>query len=63
MSEETGESGPPEAEVKPIAIRLVGSDGLDDLVAELPGAQAAWVRANGFRADLGTAHSAHLFGC
>ena len=50
MSEETGEPGR-----GPIPIRPVASDTLDDLVAELPGAQAAWVRANGFRARLGTA--------
>jgi len=55
MSEETGESGSPETGEKRIPIRPVASDALDDLVAELPGAQAAWVRANGFRARLGTA--------
>ena len=50
MSEETGEPG-----ARPIPIRLVAADALEGLVAELPGAQAAWVRANGFRARLGTA--------
>ena len=47
MSEETGG--------KPIPIRPVSAEALDDLVAQLPGAQAAWVRANGFKARLGAA--------
>ena len=55
MSEETFESGSPETGDKPIPIRPVAAEALDGLVAELPGAQAAWVRANGFNARLGTA--------
>jgi leucyl aminopeptidase len=55
MSEETLEPGPPETGGKPIPIRPVTAEALDDLVAKLPGAQAAWVRANGFSARLGTA--------
>ncbi|MEE8454414.1 MAG: leucyl aminopeptidase family protein [Limibaculum sp.] len=55
MSDETFESGSPETGGRPIPIRLVAAEALDDLVAELPGPQAAWVRANGFRARLGTA--------
>ena len=55
MSEETGESGSAESAAEPIPIRLVASDELDGIIAELPGTQAAWVRANGFRARLGTA--------
>ena len=55
MSEETVEPGPPEAADKPIPIRPVTAQALDGLVAQLPGAQAAWVRANGFSARLGTA--------
>ena len=55
MSDETFEPGSPVTGDKPIPIRLVAAEALDDLVAELPGAQAAWVRANGFRARLGTA--------
>jgi leucyl aminopeptidase len=55
MSEDTGEPGPPEHGNTTIPIRLVASDALDGVVAELPGAQAAWVRANGFSARLGTA--------
>ncbi|MGR3717128.1 MAG: leucyl aminopeptidase family protein [Thermohalobaculum sp.] len=55
MSDETGEPGSPETGGRPIPIRLVAAEALDDLVAELSGPQAAWVRANGFRARLGTA--------
>ena len=55
MSDETFEPGSPETGGRPIPIRLVAAEALDDLVAELPGPQAAWVRANGFRARLGTA--------
>jgi leucyl aminopeptidase len=55
MSKETGESGSPENGAAPIPIRLVASDQLDDIVAGLPDSQANWVRANGFRARLGTA--------
>ncbi len=55
MSEETIEPGSPETGGRPVPIRPVAAEALDDLVAELPGAQAAWVRANGFRARLGTA--------
>jgi leucyl aminopeptidase len=55
MSEETGEPGSPENGAEPIPIRLVASDQLDDILAELSDSQATWVRANGFRARLGTA--------
>jgi leucyl aminopeptidase len=54
MSEEARESGSLSSEAGPIPIRLVASDRLDDILAELPDTQAAWVRANGFRARLGT---------
>ena len=39
----------------PIPVRLVEAGALDDLLAGLPAAQAAWVRANGFKAALGSA--------
>ena len=55
MSEETGEPVSPETGTTPIPIWLVASDRLDELITELPGAQSAWVRANSFRARLGTA--------
>jgi leucyl aminopeptidase len=55
MSEDAGEPGSPENKVEPIPIRLVASDRLDEIVAELTDSRAAWVRANGFRARLGTA--------
>jgi len=55
MSEETNESGSAGTGGKPIAIRPVTVEALDNLVAELSDAQAAWVRANGFDARLGTA--------
>jgi leucyl aminopeptidase len=59
MSDETGEPGSPESQTatKTIPIRLVAAEALDDLVASLPKTQAAWVRANGFRAKPGTALS------
>jgi leucyl aminopeptidase len=55
MSEETFEPGSATTAPKPIPIRLLASDRLDDVLAELSDTQAAWVRANGFRARLGTA--------
>jgi leucyl aminopeptidase len=55
MSEVTGESGAPDTGEPSIPILLVESDALKDLISGLPGAQAAWVGANGFRARLGTA--------
>ncbi len=55
MSEETGEPASPETGNAPVPIWLVASDRLDELITELPDAQSAWVRANSFRARLGTA--------
>jgi len=67
MSDETGESGslpdssdldssdPEEAEVPTIPVRLVEAEALDALLAEFPAPQAAWIRANRFRARLGAA--------
>ena len=55
MSDETLESGSPESEESPIPIRMIAAEALDEVVAELPDTQAAWVRANGFRARLGSA--------
>jgi leucyl aminopeptidase len=55
MSEETGEPGQSADENTAIPIRLVGPDDLDGLLADLPAIQAAWVRANGFRAGPGSA--------
>ena len=54
MSKETGESGPSETETTPIPIRLLASDRLDEMLAELSGEHGAWVRANGFLARSGT---------
>jgi leucyl aminopeptidase len=55
MSEKTGEAGSAQNAAKPIPIRLLASDDLDELLDKLSGTQAAWVRANGFRSRLGTA--------
>jgi leucyl aminopeptidase len=54
MSKETGESGPSETETTPIPIRLLASDRLDEMLAELSAEHGAWVRANGFLARSGT---------
>jgi leucyl aminopeptidase len=54
MSNETGETGSANTAPKPIPIRLLASDRLDEMLAELSDTEAAWVRANGFRARLGT---------
>ena len=54
MDDQTGESGPLGTDTTPIPIRLLASDQLDELLAELSATQAEWVRANGFRAQLGT---------
>jgi leucyl aminopeptidase len=54
MSNETGETGSAKTAPKPIPIRLLASDRLDEMLAELSDTEAAWVRANGFRARLGT---------
>jgi len=48
MSNETGETGSAKTAPKPIPIRLLASDRLDEMLAELSDTQAAWVRANGF---------------
>jgi leucyl aminopeptidase len=53
MTDETDASGT--GERPPVPIRLVGSGELDALSAALPGPQAAWLRANGFRGKLGSA--------
>ena len=50
MTEETPESGPTAAEGAPIPIRLVGAEDLNAVLADMPTDQAAWVRANCFRA-------------
>jgi len=58
MIDETGESGSAATRTtasKAIPIRLVTAEALDDLLASLPKTQAAWVRANGFKAKLGSA--------
>ncbi|MFQ5567565.1 MAG: leucyl aminopeptidase family protein, partial [Paracoccaceae bacterium] len=55
MSEETGETVSPGDKDRSVPIRLVAAETLEDVTAELPGGQAAWVRANGFSARLGTA--------
>ncbi|HSF93567.1 MAG TPA: leucyl aminopeptidase family protein [Thermohalobaculum sp.] len=39
----------------PVAVRLIEAGALEDYLGSLPGAQAAWVRGNGFDARLGTA--------
>jgi leucyl aminopeptidase len=54
MSDETGESGSPGEEAQTIPIRLVEAEALDALLADLPAPQAAWIRANRFRAKLGS---------
>jgi len=42
-------------EPAPIPVQMVGPEGLDALAAALPPVQAAWLRANGFRAAAGSA--------